>query len=140
MVIMSESFWEVLTTTVAIILLTYVLTLADGTGRSIQIQAEKADGLEKVRQTTLVDKSTSNGVVVKGGDIVGAVRYYKGTPNISLEVQGWGSVVRYGTSPGDLNREFYPTDFPALSSEVEFLQSQFRVVSSTNGLVVYQKI
>lgn len=134
-----DRIWvEVVLNAMAVVFTVLVITFASNSLQGVHNVAAQTDGLEKVKETTLIDSATTEGITVKGGDVIGAIRYYQGTPDVSLEVRGWGVDRSYGASAGNLNREWVITDFP-VSSELEFYSALFKITRAGNT-VVYTKI
>lgn len=123
---MSESLFEVISTTLALILLSFMLTFVDSSANTAQLLANRIDGLEKVKYDTNVNNVTTPGTVVKGMDIVGAIRYYKGVTNTIIQVKGFGRDISYGV--GANNKVYALTDFPGAGSDLNFYQANFSVM------------
>lgn len=134
---MENPLSEMAINAIGMILLVYLLSMFDPLGQTVSAVADKSTGLEKVQTAQLVDNLTTQGVIVSGGDVIGAVRYYQGTTPTQIVVSGWGAARTYSTTA--INRALLFSDFPSLSSSTEFYSARFSVSVNSN-VVTYTKL
>jgi hypothetical protein len=128
-----KPLFEIVSSVLAFLLLIFMLTLVDSSANTAQLLANRTDGLEKVKYDTTINNVTTPGAAVKGQDIIGAIRFYKDTPNVILEVQGFGSTVNYGTCSGCSNKVYALPDFPGAGSDLNFYKASFSVTAVQNA-------
>ncbi|MEO2202156.1 hypothetical protein ABGV42_00175 [Paenibacillus pabuli] len=130
---MDNPIYEVVSSTLAFLLLLFMFTLIDSSANTASLMVNRTDGLEKVKYDTTIDNVTTPGASVKGMDIVGAIRYYMGTPNVVMEVKGFGNTINYGSCSGCSNRVYSIADFPGAGSDLAFYKASFSVTVQNNG-------
>jgi hypothetical protein len=136
-----DKLWStVIIDTLALIGVVFFVTLSQASLSGVHTVVSKSDGLEKVKQDTLIDSAATVGITVKGGDVIGAIRFYQGVEGVTVEVSGWGSNRSYGSGAGNLNREWYASDFGGLSSDLDFYSASFKVTRPSANTIMYTQM
>lgn len=136
-----ERFVEELGTTIAgLILIVMLLSFTSSQAETVGRAFDRTDTLEKVERFDLVVPHADNVVSVKGGDVIGAIRFYQGTPNLEIHVVGWGTTVVYGTGPAQISTGYSPLHYIGIGSELEFYEADFRVSNTNGNVITYTKI